>query len=80
VNCETQQEVDDLRDKLSQGGKSISCGWLKDKYGLVWQIIPSILQELLQDKDPAKSARVHEAMLKMQKIEIKLLQEAYNAA
>jgi predicted 3-demethylubiquinone-9 3-methyltransferase (glyoxalase superfamily) len=80
VNCETQQEVDDLWARLSQGGKSISCGWLKDKYGLVWQIIPAILQKLLQDKDPAKSARVHQAMLKMQKIEIKALKEAYDHA
>ena len=78
VNCETQQEVDHLWGKLVEGGESQGCGWLKDKYGVTWQIIPSILQELLKDKDPAKAERVRVAMLKMQKIEIKLLKEAYD--
>lgn len=78
VNCETQQEVDHLWDKLSQGGESQGCGWLKDKYGVTWQIVPTILPQLLKDKDPAKAERVRAAMLKMQKIEIKVLKEAYD--
>ena len=76
VNCETQQEVDELWEKLSAGGERQQCGWLKDKYGLSWQIIPSALGEMLQDKDTAKAQRVMEAMLKMNKIEIKALQQA----
>jgi predicted 3-demethylubiquinone-9 3-methyltransferase (glyoxalase superfamily) len=76
VNCETQQEVDELWEKLSAGGERQQCGWLKDKYGLSWQIIPSALGEMLQDKDTAKTQRVMEAMLKMNKIEIKALQHA----
>ena len=76
VNCETQQEVDELWEKLSSGGERQQCGWLKDKYGLSWQIIPSALGEMLQDKDTAKAQRVMEAMLKMNKIEIKALQHA----
>lgn len=63
VNCETQAEVDELWDKLSAGGKPNQCGWLADKYGLSWQIVPSILRPLLHDKDPVKSKRVMEAML-----------------
>jgi predicted 3-demethylubiquinone-9 3-methyltransferase (glyoxalase superfamily) len=78
VDCDTQEEVDELWEKLSAGGAKSQCGWLKDKYGLSWQVIPSILMELLGDPDPAKSARVMQAMLKMSKIEIKLLLEAYN--
>jgi predicted 3-demethylubiquinone-9 3-methyltransferase (glyoxalase superfamily) len=77
VNCETQQEVDELWEKLSEGGKKDRCGWLKDKYGLSWQIIPSALGKMLGDKDPEKSKRVMEAMLQMHKIDIKRLQEAY---
>ena len=77
VNCETQQEVDELWEKLIEGGKKDRCGWLKDKYGLSWQIIPSALGKMLGDKDPEKSKRVMEAMLQMDKIEIKGLQEAY---
>ena len=76
VNCETQQEVDKLWEKLSACGERQQCGWLKDKYGLSWQIIPSALGEMLQDKDTAKAQRVMEAMLKMNKIEIKALQHA----
>ena len=76
VNCETQQEVDELWEKLSAGGERQQCGWLKDKYGLSWQIIPSALGEMLQDKDTAKAQRVMKAMLKMNKIEIKALQHA----
>lgn len=77
VNCETQAEVDELWDKLSAGGKPNQCGWLADKYGLSWQIVPSILRPLLHDKDPVKSKRVMEAMLQMTKLDIKALQQAY---
>jgi predicted 3-demethylubiquinone-9 3-methyltransferase (glyoxalase superfamily) len=80
VNCETQQEVDELWDKLSEGGKKERCGWLKDKYGLSWQIIPSALGKLLGDKDPAKANRVMMAMLQMDKIDIQRLQRAYDQA
>jgi predicted 3-demethylubiquinone-9 3-methyltransferase (glyoxalase superfamily) len=77
VNCETQQEVDDLWAKLSAGGREDRCGWLQDKYGLSWQIIPSTLMELMQDKDPEKSKRVMQAMLQMVKIDIAGLKKAY---
>ena len=78
VDCETQQEVDELWAKLSEGGQIVQCGWLKDKYGLSWQIVPSVLIEMLQDKDPAKAERVMKAMLQMKKIEIKGLKQAYD--
>jgi predicted 3-demethylubiquinone-9 3-methyltransferase (glyoxalase superfamily) len=78
VNCKTQEEVDDLWNRLSAGGEKSRCGWLKDKFGLSWQIIPSALGELMSDKDPKKSKNVMEAMLKMDKIDIKALQDAYN--
>ena len=77
VNCETQEEVDELWEKLSEGGQKSRCGWLKDKYGLSWQIIPSALGEMLGDKDPEKSQRVMKAMLQMDKIDIKGLEQAY---
>jgi predicted 3-demethylubiquinone-9 3-methyltransferase (glyoxalase superfamily) len=77
VNCESQQEVDDLWDKLSDGGEIEQCGWLKDKFGISWQIIPTILGELLNDKDPEKSSRVMNAMLQMKKIDISGLKQAY---
>jgi predicted 3-demethylubiquinone-9 3-methyltransferase (glyoxalase superfamily) len=77
VNCETQQEVDELWEKLSAGGEKSRCGWLKDKFGLSWQIIPSVLGQMLRDKDPEKSKRVMNAMLKMDKIDIKVLKQAY---
>jgi predicted 3-demethylubiquinone-9 3-methyltransferase (glyoxalase superfamily) len=77
VNCETQAEVDELWDKLSSGGKEVQCGWLQDKFGLSWQIIPKQLMELMSDKDPAKSQRVFKAMLQMKKIDIEGLQRAY---
>ena len=80
VNCETQPEVDELWEKLSEGGKKERCGWLKDKYGLSWQIIPSALGKLLGDKDPAKANRVMMAMLQMDKIDIQRLQQAYEQA
>ena len=79
VSCETQEEVDDLWKKLTAGGGAPSqCGWLKDKFGLSWQIIPTALMELASDKDPAKSKRVMEAMLQMTKIDISKLKAAYN--
>ena len=77
VNCETQWEVDELWEKLSQGGAKERCGWLKDKYGLSWQIVPSVLGKMLQDKDAQKSNRVMKAMLQMDKIDIKALKRAY---
>jgi predicted 3-demethylubiquinone-9 3-methyltransferase (glyoxalase superfamily) len=78
VSCETQQEVDDLWEKLSAGGKKDRCGWLKDKYGLSWQIIPTVLGKLLQDKDAGKSKRVMQAMLQMDKIDMEALNRAYD--
>src|SRR5580704_12840053 len=77
VNCETQEEVDELWEKLSEGGEESRCGWLKDKYGLSWQIIPSVLGKMLQDKNSGNSRKVFEAMLQMGKIDIKTLQQAY---
>jgi predicted 3-demethylubiquinone-9 3-methyltransferase (glyoxalase superfamily) len=76
IRCKTQKEVDTLWKKLLQGGKENQCGWLTDKYGLCWQIIPEILGELLGDKDPAKSERVFNAMMKMVKIDIQKLKKA----
>jgi predicted 3-demethylubiquinone-9 3-methyltransferase (glyoxalase superfamily) len=78
VNCETQEEVDELWEKLSAGGNKNRCGWLQDRYGLSWQIIPTALGKLLGDSDPHKSQRVMQAMLQMDKIEIKGLQQAYD--
>ncbi len=77
VDCKTQAEVDKYWKKLSAGGKKVQCGWLKDKYGLSWQIVPTVLGELMSSKDPAKSQRVMEAMLKMVKLDIKKLKAAY---
>lgn len=77
VNCETQEEVDDLWERLSEGGAKIQCGWLQDRFGVSWQIIPTALGKLLGDPDPEKSGRVMKAMLQMQKIDIRGLQEAY---
>jgi predicted 3-demethylubiquinone-9 3-methyltransferase (glyoxalase superfamily) len=77
VNCETQEEVDELWEKLSEGGTKVECGWLKDKYGLSWQIVPTVLIEMLQDKDAARSQRVMKAMMKMKKLDIARLEEAY---
>ena len=76
VSCETQQEVDEFWEKLSKGGEKSRCGWLKDKYGLSWQVIPSVLPEMLQDKDAGKSKRVMNAMLQMDKIDIASLKRA----
>jgi predicted 3-demethylubiquinone-9 3-methyltransferase (glyoxalase superfamily) len=76
VNCETQEEVDYFWQKLSEGGAESQCGWLKDKYGLSWQVVPTILAELMQDKDPEKSQRVMKAMLQMKKMDISKLKQA----
>jgi predicted 3-demethylubiquinone-9 3-methyltransferase (glyoxalase superfamily) len=80
INCETQAEIDELWEKLSAGGKQERCGWLKDKYGVSWQVVPSILGKLLQDPDPAKGKRVMAALLQMNKLDIKGLQQAHDAA
>lgn len=77
VNCETQAEIDELWSKLTEGGAEVQCGWLKDKYGLSWQITPPILIEMLQDKDREKAGRVMNAMLQMKKIDIPTLEQAY---
>jgi predicted 3-demethylubiquinone-9 3-methyltransferase (glyoxalase superfamily) len=77
VNCQTQEEVDEYWKKLSDGGQEVQCGWLKDKYGLSWQIVPTILSEMLNDPDPKKADRVMKAMLQMKKIDIKGLKQAY---
>ncbi|CAN5732813.1 VOC family protein [soil metagenome] len=77
VNCETQEEVDELWAKLSEGGGEGQCGWLKDRYGLWWQIIPAALGEMLQDEDPERANRVMQAMLQMKKIETDVLKRAY---
>jgi len=76
VNCETQQEVDTLWEKLSEGGKTDRCGWLTDKFGVTWQIVPTILGELMADNDPEKSKRVMQAMLQMTKLDIEGLRRA----
>jgi len=77
VNCETQEEIDKLWEKLSEGGEKQPCGWVKDRYGVSWQIVPSVLGKMMQDKDREKSKRVMEALLKMSKIDIKTLKQAY---
>ena len=79
VRCETQAEIDRYWDKLCEGGdeKAQQCGWLKDKYGVSWQIVPTVLGEMLQDKDPKKSGRVMNALLQMKKIDIRTLEKAY---
>jgi len=79
VDCKTQEEVDELWEKLSAGGQKSRCGWLKDKYGLSWQIVPTVLSELLGSKDAKKSKQVMEAMLKMDKLDIKTLKQAYES-
>jgi predicted 3-demethylubiquinone-9 3-methyltransferase (glyoxalase superfamily) len=77
VNCETQEEVDYYWERLSEGGEKSHCGWLKDKFGLSWQVTPTILGKLMADKDQEKSNRVMQAMLKMDKLDIEPLQRAY---
>jgi predicted 3-demethylubiquinone-9 3-methyltransferase (glyoxalase superfamily) len=76
VNCDTQEEVDSYWDKLSAGGTPIECGWLKDKFGLAWQIVPTVLFQLLNHPDREKSQRVMKAMLKMKKLDIRSLEQA----
>jgi len=78
VNCQTQDEVDSYWEKLSAGGAPIECGWLKDKFGLCWQIVPTVLFELLGDPDPVKSQRVMKAMMTMKKLDIRALKQAYD--
>ena len=77
VGCESQEEVDELWAKLTDGGEESMCGWLKDRFGLSWQIVPNVLPEMLQDEDPEKANRVMQAMLQMRKIEIDDLKKAY---
>jgi predicted 3-demethylubiquinone-9 3-methyltransferase (glyoxalase superfamily) len=79
VNCETQEEVDELWEKLSEGGTKGRCGWLQDKFGLSWQVIPTALGKLLQDPDRVKAGNVMKAMMQMDKIDIETLQQAYEA-
>lgn len=79
VNCETQEEVDEFWEKISEGGEKRQCGWLQDKYGVSWQVVPTVMIEMLNDPDPVKSQRVMMAMLQMKKIDITLLKQAYNA-
>jgi predicted 3-demethylubiquinone-9 3-methyltransferase (glyoxalase superfamily) len=80
VNCETQAEIDEFWGKLSAGGKESQCGWLKDKYGLSWQIVPAEIERWLSAKDPAKSDRVMAAVMQMGKLDMKRLQNAYDHA
>ena len=80
ANCTTQEEVDELWEKLSAGGEKGQSGWVKDKYGLSWQIVPVVLGEVLQDKDAGRSQRVMQAMLQMDKLNIARLQQAYSRA
>ena len=77
VNCDTQKEVDEHWEKLSAGGSDVQCGWLKDKYGVSWQVVPTILAELMSDKDAAKTQRVMQALMKMTKLDIQKLKQAY---
>jgi predicted 3-demethylubiquinone-9 3-methyltransferase (glyoxalase superfamily) len=77
INCETQSEVDELWEKLSEGGEKGPCGWLRDRYGISWQVVPVLLEQLIRDPDPEKSQRVMRAMMEMGKIEIEPLERAY---
>ena len=78
VHCQTQEELDELWEKLCAGGRPVQCGWLKDKYGVSWQIVPTVLGQLMQAQDAGKSKRVMEALLQMTKIDIRQLQQAYD--
>jgi predicted 3-demethylubiquinone-9 3-methyltransferase (glyoxalase superfamily) len=80
VDCETQDEIDDFWTKLSAGGETLRCGWLRDKFGVTWQIAPRVLGELLDDEDEAKAERVRDAMLQMVKLDIGELRRAYDGA
>ena len=77
VNCDTQEEIDYYWEKLSEGGEVIECGWLKDRYGLAWQVTPAIWQEFLSDPDPEKAKRYMEALMKMKKLDIAELKRAW---
>jgi predicted 3-demethylubiquinone-9 3-methyltransferase (glyoxalase superfamily) len=77
VNCQSQKEVDDFWEKLSEGGEKVQCGWLKDKFGLSWQVVPTVLAKMVSDPDRKKSQRVMKAMLQMKKIDIARLKQAY---
>jgi predicted 3-demethylubiquinone-9 3-methyltransferase (glyoxalase superfamily) len=78
VNCEDQAEVDRLWNRLTEGGKEVQCGWLQDRFGVSWQIVPKLFFELMKDQDPAKSQRVFKAMMKMVKMDIETLKRAYD--
>jgi predicted 3-demethylubiquinone-9 3-methyltransferase (glyoxalase superfamily) len=80
VNCDTQQEIDYYWDKLSQGGEIQQCGWLKDKYGLSWQVVPAVLQGMLKDHESAKAQRVMQALLRMTKLDIAELERAFSGS
>jgi predicted 3-demethylubiquinone-9 3-methyltransferase (glyoxalase superfamily) len=77
VGCKTQKEIDELWEKLSEGGEELECGWLKDRYGVAWQIMPAALVEMMDDSDPERSERVMQAMLQMKKLDIAVLKKAY---
>ncbi|MGH9559204.1 MAG: VOC family protein [Bryobacteraceae bacterium] len=78
VNCETQREIDEFWQKLTaDGGQEVQCGWLKDKFGLSWQIVPAVLGQMMQDKDPERSGRVAKALYQMKKLDLAALEEAY---
>ncbi len=78
VNCDSQNEIDELWERLSAGGEQVQCGWLKDKFGMPWQIVPSMLGKMMTDPDQTRSQRVMQALLTMKKIDIHALQQAYN--
>jgi predicted 3-demethylubiquinone-9 3-methyltransferase (glyoxalase superfamily) len=80
VNCKNQEEIDEYWAKLTQGGQEVQCGWLKDRYGVSWQVVPTALPEMLADKDPGRSERVMEAMLRMKKLDLRALKDAYEHA
>jgi predicted 3-demethylubiquinone-9 3-methyltransferase (glyoxalase superfamily) len=77
VGCDTQKEIDELWEKLTDGGEEVECGWLKDKYGLSWQIVPAAIGEMISDRDPARSDRVMRAVVQMKKIDLESLKKAY---
>jgi predicted 3-demethylubiquinone-9 3-methyltransferase (glyoxalase superfamily) len=76
INCDTQEEVDDLWERLSKGGEILECGWVKDKYGLAWQVVPKAFFDLVSDQDPAKAERAMQAMLTMKKLDVRELKRA----
>ena len=78
VGCDTQKEIDELWEKLTDGGEEVECGWLKDKYGMSWQIVPAAIGEMISDRDPARSERVMRAVLQMKKLDIAVLKKAYD--